>query len=97
MATGGNPLSKEDGPKNRKEREEMRRIPDREAVGALIWAATMTRPDVSFVAHYLAKFCNDPRAVHWKAAMKALRHFWRTKDLGITYGGVTSRGLKISA
>ena len=64
MATGGNPLSKEDGPKNPKEREEMRRIPDREAVGALMWAATMTRPDLSFVAHYVAKFCDDPRPVH---------------------------------
>ena len=29
--------------------------------------------------------------------MKALGYFWRTKDLGITYGGVTSRGLTMSA
>ncbi|CAN0335182.1 unnamed protein product, partial [Ascophyllum nodosum] len=83
MATGVKPLSKEDGPKNPKEREEMRPIPYREAMGALMWAATMTRPDLSFAAHNLAKFCDDPGPVHWKAAMKALRYFWRTKDLGI--------------
>ena len=29
--------------------------------------------------------------------MIALRYFWRTKDLGITHGGVTSRGLTMSA
>ena len=57
----------------------------------------MTRPDISFVAHNLAKFCDDPGAVHWKAAMKVLRYFWRTKGLSITYGGVTSRGLTMSA
>ncbi|CAN0414415.1 unnamed protein product, partial [Ascophyllum nodosum] len=66
-ATGMKPLSKEDGPKTSKEREEVCRIPYREAVGALIWAATMTRPDVSFTAHNLAKFCDDPGPVHWKA------------------------------
>ena len=54
-----------------------------------MWAVTMTRPDLSFAAQNLARFCDDPGPVHWKAAMKALRYFWRTKDLDITYGGVT--------
>ncbi|CAN0097000.1 unnamed protein product [Ascophyllum nodosum] len=98
MTTGVKPLSKEDGPRNPKEREEMRRIPYREEVGALMWAATMTRPNLLFAAHNQAKFCDDPGPVHWKAAIIALRYFWLTKDLGITYGGgVTSRGLTMSA
>ena len=96
-ATGMNPLSKKDGPKISKEREEMRHIPYSEAVGTLMWAATMTRPDILFAAHNLAKFCDDPGPVHWKAAMEALRYFWRTKDLGVAYGGVTSRDLTLSA
>ena len=96
MATGAKPLSNEDGPRNPQKREEMRRIPYREAVGVLMWAATMTRPDISFAAHNLAKVCDDPEPVHWKAVMKALRYFWRTMDLGITYGGVTSTGLTMS-
>ncbi|CAN0243432.1 unnamed protein product [Ascophyllum nodosum] len=75
----------------------MRRIPYKEAVGALMWSATMTRPDRLFAAHNLAKFCDDPRPVHWKAAMKALRYFLRTKDLGIINGGVTPRCLTMSA
>ena len=62
-----------------------------------MWAATMTRPDLSLAAQNLAKFCDDPGPVHWKAAMKALRYIWQTKDLDITYGGVTSRGLTMSA
>ena len=62
-----------------------------------MWAATMTRPDLSLAAQNLAKFCDDSGPAHWKAAMKALRYFWRTKDLNITYGRVTSRGLTMSA
>ena len=60
MATGVNPLSKEDGSKIPKEREEMRRIPYREAVGALMWTATMTRLDLSFAAHSLANSATIP-------------------------------------
>ena len=97
MATGVKPLSREDGPKTPKEREEMRRISYREAVGGLVWAATLTRVDPPLAAHNLAKFCDDSGPVHWKAAIKALRYFWRTKGLGITYGGFTSRGLTMSA
>ena len=84
MAIGVRPLSKENGPRNPKEREEKRRISYREAVGVLMWAATMTTPYLSFAAHKLAKFCDDHGPVHWKAAIKALRYFWRTKDLGIS-------------
>ena len=85
MAIEVRPLSKENnGPRNPKEREEMRRISYREAVGVLMWAATVTRPYISFAAHNLAKFCDDHGPVHWKAAMKALRYFWRTKELGIS-------------
>ena len=44
----------------------------------------MTRSDLPFAAQNPAKFCDDPGPVHWKAAMKALRYFWQTKDLGLT-------------
>ena len=49
-----------------------------------MWAVTMTRSDLSFAAQNLVKFCDDPGPVHWKAAVKALRYFWQTKDLGLT-------------
>ena len=52
----------------------MCRIPYKEAVGGLMWAATMTIPDASFAAHDLANFCDDPGPVHWKAEIKALRY-----------------------
>ena len=52
-AAGAEPLSKDDAPQTEVETEEMRVTPYRDAVGALMWAATMTRPDVAYAAHQL--------------------------------------------
>ncbi|CAM9969543.1 unnamed protein product [Ascophyllum nodosum] len=58
----------------------MRSTPYREAVGALMWAATMTRPDVAYAAHQLGRFNDNPRPAHWRAANRALQYLWRAKD-----------------
>ena len=69
----------------------------REAVGALVWAATMTRPDVAYAAHQLGKFNDNPRPVHWRASKRVLQYLWRTKDVGITYGGTPGSCIKLLA
>ena len=63
-AAGEKPLSKDDAPQTEAEMEQMRITPYREAVGALMWAATMTRPDVAQAAHQLGKFNDNPGPVH---------------------------------
>ena len=47
----------------------------------------MTRPDVAYAAHQLGKFNDNLGPVHWRTAKRALQYLWRTKDVGITYGG----------
>ena len=96
ISTGKAPLSKADGPQNDAEIAEMRGIPYREALGALMWVANMTRPDLVFTAHTLAKFGDNTGPEHWKAVMKAVQYLKRTASLGITYGGVTE-DMKLSA
>ena len=97
ISTGKAPLSKADGPQNDAEIAEMRGIPYREAVGAIMWIANMTRPDLVFTAHTLAKFGDNPGPEHWKAVMKALQYLKRTASLGVTYGGAAEDNMKLTA
>ena len=60
-------------------------------------AATMNILHPSFAAQNIMKFCVDPGPVHWQAAVKALQYFWQTKNLGVTYGEVSSRDVIMSA
>ncbi|CAN0457551.1 unnamed protein product, partial [Ascophyllum nodosum] len=96
-AAGAKPLSKDDASQTETETEEMRITPYREAVGAFMWAATMTRPGVAYAAHQLGKFNDNPRPVHWRAAKRALQYLWRAKDVGISYGGTPGSCTKLSA
>ena len=79
-------LSKASAPRNPEEKEEMRKFPCREAVGALMRTATMTRPDISCAVRAVARFCENPGPAHKKAVMKILQYILHTKEWGITYG-----------
>ena len=67
--TGRDPLSKADGPQNDAEIAEMCGIPYREVVGALMWVANMTRPDLAYTVHMLAKVGNNLEPEHWKVVI----------------------------
>ena len=86
-ASGVPTLSKADEPRNLEEKEEMRKFPYREAVGALMWTATMTRPDIACAVRAVARFCENPGPAHKKPAIKILQYLLHTKEWGITYGG----------
>ena len=78
-ASGVPTLSKADEPRNLEEKEEMRKFPYREAVGALMWTATMTRPDIACAVRAVARFCENPGPAHKKAVMKILQYLLHTK------------------
>ena len=86
-ASGLPTLSKADEPRNPEEKEEMRKFPYREVVGALMWTATMTRPDIACAVRAVARFCENPGPAHKKAVMKISQYLLHTKEWGITYGG----------
>ena len=86
-ASGVPTLSKADEPRNPEEKEEMRKFPYREAVGALMWTATMTRPDIACAVRAVARSCKNSGPAHKKAVMKIFQYLIRTKEWEITYGG----------
>ena len=86
-ASGVPTLSKADEPRNPKEKEEITKFPYREAVRALMWTATMTRPHIACAVRAVARFCENPGPTHKKTAMKIFQYLLHTKEWGITYGG----------
>eukprot|EP00253_Pinus_taeda_P013492 PITA_13492 len=53
-------------------------------VGKLLYL-THTRPDLSFVVGLVARFIQNPRESHWKAAKRILRYVRGTVQFGIHY------------
>lgn len=56
-----------------------------EAVGSLIYAMCLTRPDISFVVSRLSRYFNAPKQCHWKAAVRVIKYLALTRDLAISY------------
>ena len=62
-------------------------FPYREAVGALLYLALSTRPDITYAVAQVAKFCEVPDATHWEAIKHIFAYLIATTDLGIWIGG----------
>ena len=57
------------------------------AVGSIQYIASVTRPDLSYAAHALAKHMACSAEEHWPAVQHVLRYLQFTKNLGITFNG----------
>ena len=71
--------------------------PVREAVGSLMWLATMTRPDITNAVQAVARYTHEPTERLWQAIMKILSYLNGTKSLGITYVRVLGLSLNVYA
>ena len=60
-------------------------FPFRELVGALLWIALLSRPDIVNAVRAVAKFCSAPKIVHSKAAVGISGYAVRTSSFGITF------------
>jgi len=59
--------------------------PYRELIGALMYLAVATRPDIANTISRLAQHVNDPQAEHWSAAKRVLRYLSKTSYLALVY------------
>ena len=57
--------------------------PYREAIGALLWLAIMTRPDILFGIIELAQFTTAPTKEHWECVKLKFRYLKKTSQYGI--------------
>ena len=62
-------------------------FPYREAVGALLYLAISTRPDISYAVGQVAKHCQNPDLSHWEAVEQIFAYLITTQDYGLWLGG----------
>ena len=85
MATGVKLLKND--PADAASTEGMANIPYASAVGALMYAALATRPDIAYAVTALCQFMANPAVSHWNAAKRVFRYLQGTQEHALVYGG----------
>lgn len=70
---------------NINDEEEPVQAPYREAVGSLLYLATVTRPDIAYAVHAVSQYCESPKKVHWHAIKRILKYIKGTSDYGLWF------------
>ena len=60
-------------------------VPYLSAIGALMYLANCTRPDIAFAVNLLARYSAAPTRRHWVGVKKLLRYLQGTIDLGLFF------------
>ena len=78
-------LSKDQCPKNDRERMVMKNVCYSSIVGSLRYAQVCTRFDIAFVVGVFGRFMNNLGLIHYQAFKKVFRYLQVTKDHMLTY------------
>lgn len=73
-------------PKTEDEIKQVENIPYREAIGSLLFAARISRPDIEYAVNQASQFLTNYSYEHWQAVKRILRYLKGTIDYGIVYG-----------
>ena len=68
----------------------MQSVPYINAVGALMYLAIATRPDIAYSVNVLCRFSSNPGVEHWKAVKHLFCYLKGTMDLKLTYSPSSS-------
>ena len=60
-------------------------VPYLSAIGALMYLATCTRPDIAFPVNLLSRYSSAPTRRHWNGIKHILRYLKETYDMGLFY------------
>jgi hypothetical protein len=60
-------------------------VPYLSAIGALMYLANNTRPDIAFSINVLARYSSDPTRRHWNGIKHVFRYLCGTRDMGLFY------------
>ena len=66
-----------------------------QVVGAILYASTVTRPDLSHAAGVLSRFVSKWNEYHWAAAKHVLRYIRGTSDLSLSFDGESGKRIAL--
>lgn len=67
-------------------------VPYLSAIGALLYLAQCTRPDISFAVNLLARHSSAPTRRHWNGIKDIFRYLRGTMDMGLFYPYASKNG-----
>ncbi|BBG93090.1 transposable element gene [Prunus dulcis] len=70
-------------------------VPYLSAIGALLYLAQCTRPDISFSVNLLARYSSAPTRRHWTGINHVLRYLRGTTDMGLFYSSESTNAQSI--
>jgi hypothetical protein len=78
-------LSQDMAPKTPEDEEKMRGVQYTNAVGALMYLAVCTRPDIAHAVSVLSRFNSNPGPTHWLAVKRVFRYLKGSLDYKLTF------------
>ncbi|XP_024872460.1 uncharacterized protein LOC112455020 [Temnothorax curvispinosus] len=72
------------------QKEEIKRVPYREAIESLMYLENATRPDIAFAVNYLAKKQLKPTEEDWQDVKRVFRYLKETVNRGLIFRGRTN-------
>ena len=75
----------------------MESIPYRQTVGALLWIARATRPEISHAVGQVAKYMTNPELQHWAAVLRICNYLRRVRDVPLVIKADPSLHLEVYA
>jgi len=78
-------LTKDMSPKDDKELDEMKNVPFQQAVGSLLFAAQVSRPDINYAVNEVSRYNNNPGKPHWMAVKRIFRYLKGTSTVKLEF------------
>lgn len=78
----------------KEEQEKELEIPYQEAIGSLIYASQISRPDISFAVNALSSFNRNPSKAHWSAVKRIFRYLRGTTNYKLEYNKSGNRSIE---
>jgi transposase InsO family protein len=69
-------------------------VPYQQAIGALLFVAQATRPDIAFAVNNASRFNNQHNSVHWGAVKRIFRYLKKTEKYKLVFKNSTGGELK---